>query len=236
MSMTMRGHIRHRLLVNYSADPRVIAPLVPAPFRPQLVGGRAVVGICALRLTRLRPPHVPARLGFTSDNAAHRVAVEWDTPSGRRTGVWVLRRDSAQRLAVLAGGRAFPGVHGPAGFTVADGPDGLQIAFRTADGLSVDAVARPASRWPSDLFPTAADASAFFAAGCVGFSHGHRGGLECIDLATPVWDARPVDVVARSTFFDEGLPAGSTVLDCGLLLRDIPVTWTDAGADVALAS
>ena len=46
--------------------------------RPQLVEGRAVAGICLIRLGSLRPKGLPASLGVTTENAAHRIAVEWD--------------------------------------------------------------------------------------------------------------------------------------------------------------
>lgn len=41
----MRGVIDRRILVNYRVDPEVLAPLLPAPFRPKLVGGFGMVGI-----------------------------------------------------------------------------------------------------------------------------------------------------------------------------------------------
>lgn len=138
---TVHATIGHRLLINYAADPDVVAALLPDGLRPQTVDGHAVVGICALRLTQMRPPGVPARLGVTSDDAAHGIAVEWDTDHGTDTGVFVLRRDSTQRLVVLAGGRLFHGVHGHASFRVHDDPEALQITIRTQDGLCIDATA-----------------------------------------------------------------------------------------------
>lgn len=51
--------IERRLLVNYRADPAIVASLLPAPFRPQQIGGWAVAGICLIRLGQVRPPRVP---------------------------------------------------------------------------------------------------------------------------------------------------------------------------------
>jgi hypothetical protein len=40
----LAGVVDRRLLINYSVDPDVIAKVLPRPFRPQLVQGRAVAG------------------------------------------------------------------------------------------------------------------------------------------------------------------------------------------------
>ena len=157
MIRAMDGTIRHRLLVNYAADPEVVVPLLPPGLRPQLVRGHAVVGICVLRLSDLRPAGMPSWLGVTSDAAAHRIAVEWDGPLGAEVGVYVLRRDAAQALPVLGGGRLFPGVHRRARFTVEEEPDRLHVDIRTSDGLVVDVTVGPSAAWSSRLF---ADATA----------------------------------------------------------------------------
>ncbi len=80
--------IERRLLVNYRVDPHVAAALLPAPLRPQLVRGQAVAGICLLRIGGVRPAWAP-RGGDrpTSENAAHRISVEWDGPDGVERGV-----------------------------------------------------------------------------------------------------------------------------------------------------
>lgn len=142
------------------------------------------MGICVLRLAQLRPAGLPAGLGMRSDNAAHRIAVEWDGPSGVEVGVYVLRRDSAQRLPALAGGRLFPGVHGRATFAVDDADDVLRVAYLTDDGVEVDVTARPLDVWASRLFASPTEASAFFEAGSCGFSPDRRGCLEGIQMAT----------------------------------------------------
>src|SRR5919197_1506243 len=93
---TMKGLIRRRLLLNFRVDPALLQPQLPASFRPRLVGGYAMLGVCAIRLERLRPDWSP--IGFSSENAAHRVAVEWtgeDPASAQpRVGVYILRRDT----------------------------------------------------------------------------------------------------------------------------------------------
>src|SRR5450631_100992 len=78
----LEGVIDRRLLVNYRVDPEIAARWLPAPFRPQLVNGFAVAGICLIRLVKLRPVGAPRWAGLTSENAAHRIAVEWPTKTG----------------------------------------------------------------------------------------------------------------------------------------------------------
>jgi hypothetical protein len=50
-----------------------------------------------------------------------------------------------------------------------------------------------------------------------------------VELRTDRWRVEPVEVHAvRSSFFDDPhlFPPGSAVLDCALLMRDIPATWS----------
>src|SRR5688500_5735928 len=74
----VRGVIDRRILVNYRVDPSVLTPHLPAPFRPKVIHGVGMVGICLIRLKGVRPTFLPSWLGFSSENAADRTAVEWD--------------------------------------------------------------------------------------------------------------------------------------------------------------
>ena len=81
----IKGVIKRRLLVNFRADPVVVQRLLPAPFRPKLHGAHSLVGICLIRLEQIRPAGLPGLLGLSSENAAHRIAVEWtDAFAGTR--------------------------------------------------------------------------------------------------------------------------------------------------------
>ncbi len=71
----LRGVIERRMLVNYRVEPEVLARQLPAPFEPKLHNGKALVGICLIRLRGVRPRFVPEGLGIRSENAAHRAAV-----------------------------------------------------------------------------------------------------------------------------------------------------------------
>ena len=108
---TIKATVERRILVNYRVEPAALAAALPPPFRPLLVGGHGVAGICLIRLIGIRPAGLPAALGLRSENAAHRVAVQWDTPAGPASGVYIPRRDTSSRLTTLLGGRAFPVLH-----------------------------------------------------------------------------------------------------------------------------
>lgn len=225
--MMLRGTVERRLLVNYRVDPDVVRPLVPAPFRPAVVNGSAVAGICLIRLGGLRPAAFPARLGWRpTENAAHRIAVEWDGGAG----VYIPRRDSDSLVTRLVGGRLFPGVHHAARFHVVEDDRSLHISFASTDGsTSVSVDVDDTTEFESGVFADLEAASSFFQAGSVGYSPGPDADcLDGIELRTDSWRVSPVRAVrAASSFFDDTslFPPGSAVLDCALLMRDVPVTW-----------
>jgi len=231
-SPAMSSVIERRLLVNYRVDQEVAASLLPTPLRPQLVNGWAVAGICLIRLGRLRPSWVPGWAGMRTENAAHRIAVEWDGAGGRQSGVFIPRRDSDSRATVLAGGRLFPGEHHYASFDVRETARDLHVAFASTDGTARASIdIRVAQRLQgSALFAGLQDASDFFRHGSAGLSATRDGGrLEGMELRADRWVTEPAEVRAVcSSFFDDArlFPPGSVTLDCALLMRDIPVTWT----------
>ncbi len=223
--------IERRLLVNYRVDPEVAAGLLPPPLRPQLVNGWAVAGICLIRLGQLRPSWVPSRAGMRTENAAHRVAVEWDGSGGRQAGVYIPRRDTDSVVTVLAGGRLFPGEHHRASFEVRETAREFHVAYASTDRtthVSVDVGV--AQRLPgSALFAGLREASDFFRGGSAGYSASRDvGRLDGLELRADRWVVEPTEVHAvSSSFFDDArlFPPGSATIDCALLMRDIPVTW-----------
>jgi hypothetical protein len=228
MTFTLNARIERRLLVNWRADPEVVALLLPAPFRPQLVDGSAVVGICFIRLAQLRPRGTPARLGLSSESAAHRIAVERDTSDGVEPSVYVLRRVTNSRLA--AGGRLFPGVHSHASFDVRETTGQLDIAFKTADGHHDAAVsAQLTDTLNSGLFASMSAIATFFQCATVGWSPSRTtGALEGVELASERWPMTPALVQqARSSYFDNPqlFPTGSIELDSAVVMREVPVSW-----------
>ena len=168
-------------------------------------------------------------MGLRSENAAHRIAVEWDTPDGTACGVYIPRRDTDSLANVVAGGRLFPGVHHRARFDVHETPYGIQVAFAN-DAAAVDVEVTVCREWtPSPLFARLDEASEFFRRGSTGYSAANDPGrLDGLELRTSRWQVEPTTIDhARSSFFDDPdrFPPGTAVLDCALLMRDVPVVW-----------
>jgi uncharacterized protein DUF2071 len=224
--------VERRLLVNYRLAPDAAARLLPEPLRPQLVHGYAVAGICLLRLGSVRPVWAPKAIGLRSENAAHRIAVEWDGPHGVQTGVYIPRRDTGSRLNVWAGGRLFPGEHGRADFEVHETTGQVRVAFATRDGdtrVDVDVELSDELRG-SELFADLAEASRFFQAGAKGLSATRSGRhLDGMELNTDAWHVEAGRVrSAASSFFDDPdrFPRGAATLDCALVMRNVPASWS----------
>ncbi len=107
----------------------------PIPYHHELYRGFSPVGICLIRLEQMRPAGFPRVLGFSSENAAHRIAVVWKDPAGvQREGVFIPRRDTNALINRLAGGRIFPGEHNPARFFVADTNGHVEFSMESLDG------------------------------------------------------------------------------------------------------
>jgi hypothetical protein len=232
----VHGVIRRRLLINFRVEPTVIAAFLPGPFRPKLHDGWAVAGICLIRLEEIRPKGFPRLVGLSSENAAHRIAVEWDENGAQREGVYIPRRDTGSLVNHLAGGRVFAGEHQRATFAVEDTPDLVTLAMRSADGaVRLRVVGRPASGLPpSSIFATVEAASAFFEPGAIGFSataSGRR--LDQVVLTTHAWRVEPlhIDEVESSWFADPArFPSGSTVFDSALIMRNVSHEWHEGAS------
>ena len=219
----VRAHLRRRLLVSYRMDPGVARAIVPAPLRPQLVAGRALGGFCVLDLDAIRPGWMPGAIGLRSENAAHRMAVEWDEGGQTRTGVYILERHSTARHAVLFGGRLFPGVHRHARFTIDESGDRYAMTMDAADErLATDV--EVGGDWESELFATVEAASEFYRSGRIGWSRGTDGStLEAVALAADTWRVEPARIHSAHSSYFESLPAGSAVLDHVVVMRDLPI-------------
>lgn len=228
----IEGVIDRRLLVNYRVDPDVASKLVPPPFRPQVVNGYAVAGICLLRMTELRPRPLPRRLGLRSENAAHRIAVEWEGENGTMSGVYIPRRDSASIANVIVGGRVYPGVHHRARFEVRESDREIRVRFASYDrSTEVDVEVEVVEHLSgSRLFADLDEASCFFERGSVGYSAtSDPSRFDGLELRTDAWSMAPARVVrARSSFFEDEtrVPKGGAALDSALLMRQVPVIWS----------
>lgn len=227
----MRGIIERRILVNYRVDPAVLVRLLPAPFRPKLVAGHGMAGVCLIRLAHIRPRWLPAALGVRSENAAHRIAVEWTENGATREGVFIPRRDTSSRLNRLAGGRLFPGEHHAARFDVTERDDRYRVAVEAADGgLRLLVEGRVAEALPTgSVFASLQAASDFFAAGSLGYSvTSQPGSYDGLELKSFGWRVEPLALhCLESSYFAERdrFPVGSIAFDSALLMRGIDHEW-----------
>ncbi|MEW6155833.1 MAG: DUF2071 domain-containing protein [Verrucomicrobiota bacterium] len=231
----IKGTIKRRLLVNFRADPTVVQRVLPRSFRPKLHRGFSLVGICLIRLEQIRPAGLPSILGLASENAAHRIAVEWTDANGiPREGVFIPRRDTGSFLNRVAGGRVFPGEHHSASFSVVDTASHIDFSMQSHDGVvSVRVVGEDADSLPaSSCFGSLVEASAFFEGGSLGYSvtrDGER--LDGLLLRTLDWRVRALSVSEfYSSFFadKQRFPAGSIQFDHALIMRDILHEWHKA--------
>ncbi|MCS7465505.1 DUF2071 domain-containing protein [Stieleria sp. ICT_E10.1] len=230
---TLRGLIDRRVLVNFRVDPEVLSRVCPSPFRPQIVNGYGVAGICLIRLKQIRPKRLPSFIGVASENAAHRIAVQWDVNGVAQTGVYIPRRDTSSLMTALAGGRFFPGVHHRARFDVRETEHDCRIAMASVDGMVHAAVdGRTTEALPdASVFATVAECSQFFEAGSLGYSPSNSASaaeFDGLELRTINWHVQPLSVrKVQSSFFDDrdAFPAGSVTFDNALLMRSIEHEW-----------
>ena len=227
----VQGLIERRVLVNFRVEPDVLQRQVPPPFRVVTVGGFGIAGVCLIRLAQERPRFWPAFLGLRSENAAHRVAVAWDTANGPAEGVYVLRRDTSSALNAFVGGRFFPGKHHRARFEVRETGTDIAIALRSDDGATHIAVrGTVAAELPeTSVFPDLATASAFFERGAIGYSATDDPAcFDCLELCSAGWHVEPLAVEhVESSWFGDPVrfPAGSVVFDSALLMRNVAHRW-----------
>ena len=227
----LRGVFDRRILINYRVSPEVLAPLLPAPFRPNVVCGFGWVGICLIRLKHIRPKFLPSWLGITSENAAHRSAVQWDDRGAVHEGFYIRRRDTNSRFNALAGGRLFPGSQHHATFIVQETADRLHVAIESDDDATSMTVSGHVNcRLPaSSVFGSLEEASEFSRVGSLGYSPtSDPARFEGMKLHCHAWRVEPlaIDVVRSSFFEDESLfPKGSIALDHALLMRGVEHEW-----------
>jgi hypothetical protein len=225
---TIEGIIDRRILVNFTADPELVQKILPGPFRPKIYRGKAIVGICLIRLAKVRPKGFPGFIGISSENAAHRIAVEWTENGETKQGVYIPRRDTSSFLNSVVGGRIFPGRHFHAKFEVNEESDHYHVAFKSSDNTSISVTAHKAVELnPDSIFQHIDNASCFFEAGSVGYSpNGNK--YDGLRLDTASWKVEPLQVTSvHSSFFEnEGIfPKGSVRFDNALLMTKLKHEW-----------
>jgi len=224
----IHGLIDRRILINFTVDPAIVRKLVPAPFRPKIYAEKAIVGICLIRLKNIKPKGFPDFLGVSSENGAHRIAVEWDEDGIVKEGVYIPRRDTSLKLNALVGGRLFPGKHHLAKFNVKESAGNYHIDFVSSDETSISVDAKETEVFDSNsIFKTLANVSGFFEKGSVGYSP-NKDRFEGLQLKAYHWEVKPLTVLqVKSSFFeDEKLfPKGAVLFDNALLMTKIEHEW-----------
>ena len=228
---TIRGVIDRRILANFRIDADRMAAALPAPFVPQLHQGWAVGGICLIRLKQVRPNFLPLPWGLQSENAAHRIAVEWEANGQTQQGVYIPRRDTNSRMNAWVGGKVFPGIHHFAEFTVAETDQHYSVTMTANDDpTKVHVVGSVSDQFPSSsIFQSLEEASSFFEQGSLGYSATNTDGkYDGLELNCVNWkvESLAVDEVQSSYFQDtDRFPKGSVEFDCALLMRHIDHRW-----------
>ncbi|TWT76883.1 hypothetical protein Pla123a_23070 [Posidoniimonas polymericola] len=228
---TIHGIIDRRVLLNYRIDPTVLSRVLPQPFQPKLHDGYGVGGVCMIRFKQLRPHYVPQFFGLGSENAAHRIAVQWTQDGAHREGVYIPRRDTNSWFNKTLGGRLFPGIFQRSKFETKDSDTDVFVRIIREDGREEIAFSgRKAAQFSTESIFSSLDESAnFFSLGATGYSatdtENHYHGMELHSLD---WSVSPLTIeTARSCFFDDSdrFPSGSVELDCALLMRGIRHEW-----------
>lgn len=230
----IEGLIDRRILVNFTVDPDVVSRIIPPHFRPKLYKGKAIAGICLIRLKDMRPKGLPGFIGVSSENGAHRLAVEWMGENGLEEGVFIPRRDTSCLFNTVAGGRIFPGKHHLAKFDVKEENGCYHVAFTSADGTSISIDGERTDQLDAgSVFEDLEAASLFFQKGSVGFSpNGTR--YDGLELKTTNWKIEALRVTAvHSSFFEDTslFPPGTVCFDNALLMTGITHEWHSVSAD-----
>lgn len=184
-----------------------------------------------IRFRHLRPRHIPEALGIDSENAAHRIAVEWMHDGANREGVFIPRRDTASTFNHWAGGRIFPGLFQKTVFQVNEDAGHYHIEIARAgeephvvfDGEECNDFST------SSIFGSLDEASEFFAKGTVGYSlakdNSHLQGME---LRLLEWHISPLKINRAHVQLYEDLsnfPKGSVQIDSAMIMRNLKHEW-----------
>ena len=224
----IKGIIDRRILINYQIDQEVLENYLPEPFKPKLVKGKGIAGICLIRLKEIRPKGLPKQIGISSENGAHRIAVEWEEDGELKEGVYIPRRDTSSRLNSMAGGTIFPGIHHLAKFLVDENDGTYDVSFVSDDKTSLSIKAKETENWNDEsVFDNLDCVSDFFEQGSVGYSP-DKNEFDGLELKAKNWKVSLLEVESvQSSFFEDRsiFPHGSVKFDNALLMKDIDHEW-----------
>ncbi|QES90098.1 DUF2071 domain-containing protein [Rhizosphaericola mali] len=225
---TIHGYIERRILVTYVAEPDIIKQILPAPFRPRLYNGKAIVGICLIRLKNIKPKGFPNFIGVNSENGAHRIAVEWEENHQLKSGVYIPRRDTNLRLNTFVGGRIFPGKHYFAKFNVIESQNNYHLDFTSSDNTQIAIDAFKSKYFDEkSIFQSVDNVSNFFENGDVGYSPNGKN-FDGLKLIPYYWQVAPLQVTnIQSSYFGNKtiFPEDSVKFDNAILMENIEHEW-----------
>lgn len=227
-SPKVSGIIDRRILINYQVDKDVLSKIIPAPFKLKLVNDKGIAGICLIRLKEARLKGLPKQFGVSSENGAHRIAVEWEENGMLKEGVYVPRRDTSSKFNSIVGGRIFPGIHHLAEWQIKELEGNYDVAFKSDDNTTISIKAKETKIWNKEsVFENINCVSNFFEKGSIGYSPGNNK-LEGLELKTFNWEVSLLDVQeVQSSFFENEsiFPKGSVKFDNALLMKNIQHEW-----------
>lgn len=225
---TIHGYIERRILINFTANPKDVEKILPFPFRPKIYKGKAIVGICLIRLKDIKPKGLPDFIGINSENGAHRIAVEWDEDGEVKSGVYIPRRDTSLKLNTWVGGRIFPGKHYLAKFNVDENEGNYLVSFKSSDDTEISIDAKETLVFnENSIFENLENASVFFEKGDLGYSP-NKEKFDGLRLNAYEWKVKPLEVsTIKSSFFEDEnvFPKGSVQFDNALLMKNIEHEW-----------
>jgi hypothetical protein len=226
----IKGNIKRRILINYQIEPYEAMKLLPKPFRPKVFKGKAIIGICLIKLEDIRPSFISwIKCGIKSENAAHRIAVEWDEDGVTKEGVYIFRRDTNSLFNYVTGGRVFPGEHTRSSFNVLDIDKRIDFNMYSYDGeTEIKFRGKEVDELPkSSVFSTMEQITDFFRGGSEGYSPIRSGKcLQGMCLVTHTWNMTPLHVeTIETTYFTNKLSLKGIKVDSVVIMRDISHEW-----------
>ena len=227
----IEGVIKRRILINYQVEPEIISRHIPSIFKPKVVEGKSIIGVCLIRLEQIHPKFVPLALGISSENAAHRLAVQWNDENGKLCeGVYIFRRDTNSSLNYLLGGRLFPGEHHKAKFNVSDNADRIKFLLQSSDcDVNIRFEAKYTDYLPkSSIFKSVDEISSFFKTGSVGYSPAQGNCYDGMCLIPHEWNMTPLECNnIELSYFNKvlGVSYKDLQYDSMVIMTDIPHEW-----------
>lgn len=176
-----------------------------------------------IEIDAARPWPLPPFAGVSIRAAAHRISVEVGAEHQPTRAVWVPARHTDSRVAVIAGGRLFPGVHATADVTIDENNDSLT--------WSVTSAARPSGTFDIEarasldrIDNTTSEVADIVIGTALGLSPGRRPDqIETVEMNPRNRRYSVVELIELKSDFMSGF--SSAVPAEALLMNDVDVTW-----------